>query len=401
MIKTEEALKIILGSVDSLDSETVDIIDSSGRVLAEDVYSDCDIPAFDYSAMDGYALKFSDTKGGSSESPVILEVIGELRAGAVSSSKIEDNQAIKIMTGAPIPEGADAVIMVENTRASGADVKILEEVKEGKNIRRAGEDIKNGDLVIQKGMLLNGAHAGMLAALGMPWIRVIRKPKVAILATGDEIVDIEEKIERGKVRNSNAYSLYSQVLTCGGIPVNKGIAKDEAGELRAKLKSCLDCDVILTSGGVSMGEYDLVKDVMVEMGMELKFWKVAIRPGKPLLFGVIGGKPFFGLPGNPVSSMVVFEIFLRPAILKILGQERDDRKEIEAVLEEDIEKKKGLRFFIRAQTQWRDGVYMTRTTGPQGSGILRSMVLANSLIILPEDEVYLEKGKKVSVRLLD
>lgn len=400
MLKTEEALKIILDTVAPLDSEVVGITDSLKRVLAEDLYSNCNIPAFDYSAMDGYALKAQDTEGASPQSPRKLKVIGEVRAGMVSPLRINRGEAIKIMTGAPIPGGADAIIIVEDTKAEGDDVAVFSEVKEGENIRPVGEDIKKGDFVMEKGTLLREAHVGMLAALGISRVKVTERPKVAILATGDEVIGIEDEMSPGKVRNSNAYSLYSQVITCGGIPLNKGIARDNPDDLREKLKSCLEADVILTSGGVSMGEYDLVKDILMEMGMQVKFWKVAIRPGKPLLFGTIKDKPLFGLPGNPVSSMVCFEIFVRPAILKMLGRAADDRVEVEAILEEDIKKKKGLRFFIRAQTWWKEGFYRTRTTGPQGSGILRSMVLANSLIILPEDEIFVEKGQKVSVRFL-
>ncbi len=400
MIKVDEALKIILESVNKLEPEKVQIIDSLKRVLAEDVYSSCNIPAFDYSAMDGYALKFSDTKGASPESPRRLEVVGEFRAGGEYISKVGKGQVVKIMTGAPIPEGADAVIMVENTKEDGKDVAVFEEVEEGKNIRRTGEDIKKDDMVVREGTLLTAAHVGILASLGIPEVKVTRKPKAAILATGDEVIDIEEEIKPGKVRNSNAYSLNCQVLNAGGIPVNKGIAGDTMEKLKAKLRSCLDSDLILASGGVSMGEYDLVQDVMIELGMDVKFWKVAIRPGKPLLFGVIEGKPFWGLPGNPVSTMIVFEVFVMPALLKMLGQKADDRKEVEAVLEEDIKKKKGLKFFNRAVTRWEDGRYLTKTTGPQGSGILSSMILANSLMILHEDDVLIEKGSKVRVRFL-
>lgn len=400
MISVDEALDIVLASVSPLESETVAITDSYGRVVSEDVYSDCDIPAFDYSAMDGYALKHSDTKGVSSDSPKYLKVIGELRAGGEFSGRVGDGEAVKIMTGAPIPEGVDAVIMVENTRKEGDMVAIYQEVEDGENIRRVGEDVRRGMLVIKKGTKLREAHAGMLAALGRSGVRMTRKPRVAILATGDEIIDIGDEMGPGKVRNSNAYSLSGQVISAGGIPVNMGIVRDDPDELRARLSSCLECDVILTSGGVSMGEYDLVKDILLELGMEQKFWKVAMRPGKPNLFGGINGKPVFGLPGNPVSSMVGFELFVRHAILKMLGQTSDDRMEVDAYIEEDITKRKGLRFFIRAQTRWEDGRFLTKTTGPQGSGILSSMVNANSLIILPEDMEFVKKGTRVRVRFI-
>ncbi|MBI5195404.1 MAG: molybdopterin molybdotransferase MoeA, partial [Nitrospirae bacterium] len=257
------------------------------------------------------------------------------------------------------------------------------------------------ELVIQKGTLLKAAHTGMLAALGITKTAVTRKPRIAVLATGDELVDADEEAPQGKVRTSNTYALYSQILSYGGIPVNIGIARDEPEDLREKIESALVCDLILTSGGVSMGDYDLVKDVLTKMGADIKFWKIAMRPGKPILFSTLGERPVFGLPGNPVSSMVGFELFVRPAILKMLGQTSDDRQEADAFLEEDIEKKKGLRYFLRARTRWENGGYLTKTTGPQGSGILKSMMLANSFIILPEEEEFIKKGTKVRVRFLN
>lgn len=401
MISFDKALKVILDSVKApLGSEETTILKSLGRVLAVDIRSDYDIPAFDYSAMDGFALRYSDTKGASADSGIKLKVVGEFRAGGDTSSKVGDGQAVKIMTGAPIPEGADAVIMVENTREEGGAVEVYEEVEKGKNIRLAGEDIKNGEFVMGKGSLICPSHIGMLASMGISAVNIVTRPKVAILATGDEVISIEENLRPGKVRNSNEYSLYSQIIEAGGIPVNKGVAKDSRENLRKALASCLDCDIIVTSGGVSMGEYDYVKDVMNELGMEEKFWKVAMRPGKPNLFGTIEGKPFFGLPGNPVSTIIGFEVFVKPLIMKMLGRTDVDRREVEAVLEEDVKTKKGLTFFVRAVTNWQDGGYVTKTTGPQGSGMLSSMVKANSLMIIPEYEEKVKKGSKVKVRLL-
>ncbi len=256
-------------------------------------------------------------------------------------------------------------------------------------------------MVIPKGTRLNSAHIGLLASLGKAKVFVTRKPKVAILATGDEVLDVGEKLEPGKLRNSNTYTLYSQVLKCGGIPKNLGIAKDKPDMLEARLKGGLDCDMILTSGGVSVGDYDLVKFILAKMGTNIRFWKVAMRPGKPLVFGLVKGIPIFGLPGNPVSSMISFEVFVKPAILKMEGANDFDAKNVDAVLKENITKKKGLRYFLRAITRWEDGIYLTRTTGPQGSGILKSMALANSLIVLPEEEENVDKGVRVTVRFLE
>ncbi len=402
MIKVEEALKVILESANILDSEGVKLTEALDRVLAEDIYADIDIPMLDNSAMDGYAVRACDTLGASEAVPKILEVVEDLRAGYLAAKSIGQNQAIRIMTGAAIPDGADSIVIVEDTEREGdSEVKVFREADVGNNIRRKGEDIKKGELVISHGILLNSARIGLLAGQGKATVRVTRKPKVAILATGDEVIDIGEKIEPGKLYSSNTYTLYGQILKCGGIPENLGIARDNPEELRGKIEEGLDCDLMVTSGGVSVGDYDLVKSILAEMGTDIKFWKVAMRPGKPLAFGTIRGIPVFGLPGNPVSSMISFETFVRPTILKMLDQTTGDKKEIDAILEEDIKKRKGFKYFLRAQTKWKDGMYLTRTTGPQGSGILRSMALANSLIILPEEEEKVKKGTKVTVRFLD
>jgi molybdopterin molybdotransferase len=400
MISVDDALKIIIDSVKTpFGSEEAGILESLGRVFAENICSESDIPAFDYSAMDGYAVRSSDTYGATEDNAKKLKVVGEFRAGGDTSAKAGPGEAVKIMTGALIPEGADSVVMVEKTKEEGGTVEVFEGVEKGKNIRLAGEDIKTGDLVLEKGRLIGPPHIGMLASLGISTINVTKRPRVAILSTGDEVISIEEDMKPGKVRNSNAYSLYSQIIESGGIPVSKEIAKDSRESLKVSLESCLDCDIIVTSGGVSMGEYDYVKDVMNDLGMEEKFWKVAMRPGKPNLFGTIQGKPFFGLPGNPVSTMIGFEVFVRPTIMKMLGRIDRGRIEVEAVLEEDVKTKKGFTFFVRAQTRWEGGSYITRTTGPQGSGMLSSMVKADSLMIISEDEETVRKGSKVKVRL--
>ena len=414
MIKVDEALKIILGSVKQVESENSPLIKSLGRVLSEDIYAGSDIPGFDNSAMDGYAVRSSDTVNASKVKPKTLEVICDIKAGDSPKASLKENQAARIMTGAIIPKGSDSVIMVEDTlRIAGKEkfTQILKEVKRGENIRKKGEDIKKGELVMPGGKELNSAHIGILASMGMSRVNVYRKPRVAILATGDEVIEIDKELTPGKLRNSNTYTLYSQVLKCGAIPKNLGIAKDKPEQLEKKIREGLDCDLILTSGGVSVGDYDLVKYILAKMGTNIKFWQVAMRPGKPLVFGTIKNKSsscgqgldklIFGLPGNPVSSMISFEVFVRPAILNMMGQIHDERKEVDAVLEEGITKKKGLRYFLRAYTHWKDGVYLTRTTGPQGSAILKSMALANSLIILPEEEEKIEKGVRVTVRFLD
>ncbi len=405
MISFSAALKIILDSVEIIASENVKLTHALGRVLAEDIYSDCDIPGFDNSAMDGFAVKSSDTLGASKGNAKALEVIDEVKAGDMPKKILRRNQAIKIMTGAPIPKGADSVIMVEYTKEikNGRKefVEIYKEVKTGENIRRKAEDIKKGELIIPKGTPLNCAHIGILASLGKPKIKAGRRPRIAILATGDELVDVGERLGPGKVRSSNTYSLYSQVIKCGCIPKNLGLAKDNPGQLEKKILRGLDCDIILTSGGVSVGEYDLVKDVLAKIGTHIKFWQVAIRPGKPLVFGKIKRALVFGLPGNPVSGIVSFEMFIWPAIIKMTGQKNDNPKEVRALLEEALDKKKGIRYFVRAKTRYKDGVYLCKSSGPQGSAMLKPMSLANSLIILEEKQGPVKKGTEVRVRFLN
>ncbi len=417
-VKVDEALIVILKSIEIMPAETVILVDALARVLAEDISAGFDIPALDNSAMDGYAVRTKDIISASKTCPKALEVIETVKAGSVPSRSVSENQAVRIMTGAHIPKGADSVIMVEKTRLENGKVKVLESTQLNENIRRAGEDIKKSELVLRKGRVIGPAQMGILASLGREAVAVTKMPRVGILATGDELVEIKEDTQPGKIKNSNTYSLFGQVKKAGAIPCILGIAKDDKQAIQAKIEQGLECDLLVISGGVSAGDYDYVKDVLSGMGAEIspvrdtsssdnrlisngvKFQKVAMKPGKPLVFGIIRGKPVFGLPGNPVSSMVSFEVFIKPVILKMSGQDQDAGNEVEAVLEEDIKKKKGLRCFLRAQTKWENGEYITRTTGPQGSGILKSMALADSLIILPEEAELIEKGTKVTVRFL-
>jgi len=405
MIKFKAALSLILDSVEPIGDEDVKLTDAQGRVLAEDVYAKDNIPGFDNSAMDGFALKSSDTSWAAKNNPKVLAVIKDIRAGGIPKKILRHNQASRIMTGAMIPKGADCVVMVEQTRKIQSRPKELIEVYSkvslGENIRRRAEDIKKGELIIPGGTKLNCAQIGILASLGIPKIMVARRPKIAILATGDELVGVCQKLPLGKVRSSNTYTLYSQVIKCGCIPKNLGLVKDNPIQLEKKILAGLDCDIILTSGGVSVGEYDLVKGILAKIGVKIKFWQVAMRPGKPLVFGKLKNTLIFGLPGNPVSGIISFEMFVRPAILALTGQKEDSKKEVEALLGQDVEKKRGFRYFLRAKTRWEKGGYCTTLSGRQGSAMLKPMSLANSLIILDEASGAVKKGTKVKVRLLD
>ena len=400
MILIEEALQHILEKIPRLGTERLSILQARGRILAEEIIAPRDIPPWDNSAMDGYAVRGEDVQAASKERPVILKVLGDLPAGRIFKGRGGPREAVRIMTGAPLPEGFDTVVQVEDTEKDGEGVKIFSFPGKGKNIRLAGEDVKAGTRILEEGALLRPAHIGMLASVRRSWVSVYQQPRVAILSTGDELLDVDDPWEEGKIVNSNSYSLASLVAECGGLPLQLGIARDRSEDLSGKIKQGLVADLLLTSGGVSVGDYDLVKKMLDEMG-QMNFWKVAMRPGQPLAFGMISGKPLFGLPGNPVSSMVSFEQFVRPSILKMSGHRDLFRPALTAILREDISKRAGLVHFIRCSLMAQGGKVLASTTGEQGSGILSSMVKAQGLIVLPREQTLARAGEEVKVILLD
>jgi len=400
MISFEEALDKILSRIRPLGLEKVLLLEGLGRIIGEDIYARRDIPPFDNSAMDGYALKFEDIWESSKDHPVRLEVIEDLPAGSVSKKTIGKGQAIRIMTGAPVPKGADTVIPVEETRKEDGYAVILKAAPFGENIRRSGEDVKKEERVISRGDLIRPAEIGMLASVGRSSVLVYQRPLVAILCTGDELVDVDENLDETKIISSNSYTLAAQVKDCGAVPVQLGIARDRKEEIREKLRQGTRADMLISSAGVSVGDYDFVKDALGDLGMEMAFWQVSMKPGKPLAFGTIQGKPVFGLPGNPVSSMVSFEEFVRPSLLKMMGHRQVFRTVVEAILQEEIRKTAGRRHFIRAFVSFKQGSYFATTTGDQGSGILMSMLKANGLIMIPEAQEIARAGEKVKVQLL-
>ena len=400
MILVEEALHHILGKIPRLGKERLSILKAQGRVLGEEIIAPRNIPPWDNSAMDGYAVRAQDIQRASKTTPAVLKVLSDLPAGRIFKGRGRPGEAVRIMTGAPLPEGFDTVVQVEDTEKDGEVVRIFASLGKGKNIRSAGEDVKAGTRILEEGTLLRPAHIGMLASIQRSMVSVYQQPRVAILSTGDELLEIDEAWQEAKIVNSNSYSLTALVSECGGVPLQLGIAKDRREELLNKIQQGLVADILVTSGGVSVGDYDLVKKMLNELG-QMNFWKVAMRPGQPLAFGMISAKPLFGLPGNPVSSMVSFELFVRPSILKMSGHKNLFRPALKAILREDVSKKAGLVHFIRCSLFPEGEKIFASTTCDQGSGILSSMVKAQGLIVLPREQTLACAGEEVKVIILD
>ncbi|MBT3509199.1 MAG: molybdopterin molybdotransferase MoeA [Nitrospina sp.] len=400
MIQVEEALDTILSKIKFKGVEKVPLGQALGRVLAEDVVSRVNNPPLDNSAMDGYALIAEDIQSATPENPVKLDVVEEIAAGYTAKGVLKPGQTMRIMTGAPIPSGANAVLMQEDTQKNGNAILCLDKADVDENIRMAGEDVKIGEEVIKKGTTLSPAHIGMMAVVGRSQIAVGQRPIVSILSTGDEILELDETPEGPQIFNSNGHMLAAQIKSAGGIPVYLGIAKDTEKDLMEKFESALKADVVVSSGGVSVGDYDLVKSSLQKMGQDMLFWKVAMKPGKPLAFGRIGDTPIFGLPGNPVSSFVSFEQFVRPSLRKTMGCSDLSHKTVQAKLTRTIHKKPGRLHFLSSIVSWADGEYTVTPAGEQGSGILKSAANANGLLIFPLEAEEIKQGQEVAVQLL-
>ena len=401
MIPVQEALDKILSKIQFKGVEKIPLDQALGRVMAEDVVSRINNPPLDNSAMDGYALIAGDIQSATPENPVKLEMVEEIAAGYTAKGTLKPGQTMRIMTGAPIPPGADAVLMQEDTQKDGDSILCLDRADVEENIRRAGEDIKIGESVLKKGTTLSPAHIGMLAVIGRSQIAVGQRPTVSILSTGDEILELDETPQGPQIFNSNGHMLAAQIKSAGGIPVYLGIAKDTEKDLMEKFEWALKADIVVSSGGVSVGDYDLVKSSLQKMGQDMLFWKVAMKPGKPLAFGRIGKTPIFGLPGNPVSSFVSFEQFVRPSLRKVLGCSDLSHKTVQAKLTRTIHKKPGRLHFLSSIVSWADGEYTVTPAGEQGSGILKSAANANGLLIFPLEAEEIKQGQEVAVQLLE
>jgi molybdopterin molybdotransferase len=402
MLTVEEAQARVLGEIEPIGLERVPIAEALGRVLAESVTAPFDIPRRDNTAMDGFAVWSEDVAGATPEAPVVLDVIETIPAGYVPSLEVAPGTAARIMTGASIPEGADAVVIVENTEAEGDRVRIFKGVGKGANIRRRGEDVREGAVVLTQGAELGAGAVGLLASLCRGVVTVGRRPTVSIVSTGDELVDTDTEPGPGQIVNSNAYSLAALAREAGASPVVLPIARDSLDEIAGSLRAAAEADVVITSGGVSVGDFDYVKAALDALGAETRFWRVSMKPGKPVVFARLIGKPFFGLPGNPVSCMVGFHLFVRPALRKMMrvGEERLMRSVVEAVLANDVRSTGDRRNYLRAVVSSAGDRLVAATKPAQGSGVLSSMVGANGLVIVPEGTTTIAAGERVAVQLI-
>ena len=401
MLKPNAALEIILNAVGRLETERIALRNCLGRILAEDVRADADMPPFDNSAMDGFAVIAEDTRGAAIDSPRRLKIIADQPAGKVTTQTVIPGTAVQIMTGAAMPPGANAVVVVEDTDSQDDEVVVYSEASPEANIRRAGEDVTRDQIVLQAQTRIGPAQMAMLASVGMTGAAVYRKPRAAIITTGDELVDAGARPGPGQIRNGNQYSLLGEALQAGAeVSLLEQVGDDKEQIEQALGRAIASSDMVIICGGVSVGKHDYAKEVLAKLG-EMRFWKVAIKPGKPLVFGHIDSKPVFGLPGNPVSCMVTFDLFVRPAILRMMGAEDGGLAVVTGVVTDDIRHKPDRREYIRAVTAWTDDGYSARPIPKHGSGMLSSMVEANSYVVMPEGAAQVHRGDRLEIILFD
>jgi molybdopterin molybdotransferase len=383
-----------------LGTERVRLLDGLGRVLAKEITAPREIPHEDNSAMDGYAVRHEDVIGASIECPARLRVIGESLAGRPYADRVGPRQAVRIMTGGLIPLGADTVVVSEASSTQGHSVELVEDPGPGANVRAKGQFVQHGEVLLKRGDLIGPSEVGILATLGMSEVDIHKRAVVAVLSTGDELVDLDQPLRPDKVYSSNHYSLAAQVMECGGVPMSLGIASDDERELVSKLSAGHSADAIVTSGGVSMGRHDLVKQALSNMGMELIFWKVAMKPGKPFLFGMLGQVPAFGLPGNPGAATISFEQFVRPALLRMMGHQELLRPVAEAALAGESIARSDRIQFIRCRLEVANGVLNASVIPKLKPAMIRTTVAVEGLIVVEPGEGLIEPGEKVTVQIL-
>ena len=405
MLRVGEASERILAEIRTLAAEKVSLRAALGRVCSEDILATVTMPPWSNSSMDGYAVRSADITPVMKGERVTLRVVGTIAAGDRAEQPLKRGQAMRIMTGAPVPGGADSVIRKEDTDGGARKVEIREARDVWKNIRQAGEDFQRGDLLARRGTPVRPALIGVLASTGIGTMKVFRRPRVALISSGNELVDIDdfdEVVAGRRIVSSNSYTLDALTRVAGGVPVDLGIAADTKASLRKKLEAAGDCDLIITSAGVSVGDLDHTRDVFAALGGKQLFWKVKMRPGAPLAFGLLNGVPWIGVSGNPVSAMVSFELFVRPALRKMQGYTSFFRRTVTVTLEEEVKIGANLTHFLRALvTRKEDGMLTARLTGLQSSGALTSMAKANALLIVPETSPTVAKGAQLKALLLD
>ncbi|HXN75255.1 MAG TPA: gephyrin-like molybdotransferase Glp [Gemmatimonadaceae bacterium] len=405
MLTVAEASERILAEIRPLGIEAIPLRQALGRVCAEDIAATVTMPPWSNSSMDGYAVRSADITPVMSGEPVKLRVVETVAAGDFASRPLKRGEAMRIMTGAPVPEGADSVIRKEDTDGGSAKVEIREARDVWKNIRPAGEDYQRGEVLAKRGDPIKPALIGVLASSGVAKVKAFKRPRVAIISSGDELVDVDdfdEVVAQRKIISSNSYTLAALTRVAGGLPVDLGIAADTKASLRRKLERAGGCNLILTSAGVSVGDLDHTRDVFAALGGKQRFWKVNMRPGAPLAFGMLNDVPWVGVSGNPVSAMVSFELFVRPALRKMQGYVALFRRTVTVTLEEEVKIGAKLKHFLRARvTRSEDGSLVARLTGHQSSGALTSMAKANALLIVPETSPKVAKGSQLKALMLD
>jgi molybdopterin molybdotransferase len=404
-LSVTEASAHMLAGIRALDDEPVALRDALGRVLARDVVSPVSLPLWDNASMDGFAVRAADVRGATTDAPVRLRVVETIAAGTRGARVVGAGEAARIMTGAPVPEGADSVVRVEDTSTSADVVEVRDDRDAGSNVRAAGEDVRTGGVVVRAGTVLGAAHVGVLASVGCARPIVHRRPRVAILATGDELVSLDafdEVLAGRRIVSSNSYSLEAAVRAAGGEPVSIGIAPDDRDALAERLRAADGCDLIVTSGGVSVGDFDYTRDIVTRLGGTLSLWRVRMRPGAPIGFGRLFDAPWLGLPGNPVSALVTFELFGRPLLRTLAGVARPHRRSVPVVLDEEVVLRAPLTHFLRCKLADReDGTLRARLTGGQSSGMLTSMSSADALLIVPPEPMTVAAGTPLRALPLD